>query len=277
VVTYLPIVPSGAVGSNKGCPSLALSLVCAQGILVLVLRKYKHRTPHDLLANIEQHMLAPIQTRGEELHVEWIKHIRDFKTWIADAGCGLSNPFVSRVNTQTGMFKMAAHSFTYKLRMDLSDDENVLLLQGGLPRNVGQFGEHQFDVFAVVKGRMKDTAPNGPPVLVLPNSRSYLVTAGGPRGTCYKHPIAKERQAELEGLADALEEATAAWEGTYSYVTAARELRCLAAGRDSVRPPTHWLEASGAAPIVPVELTSNPYFSHLPAASWRLLSHFRRL
>ena len=238
-------------------------------LLSRVLRKFTFRTPAELVKLIHQHMKTTSMDRGEELHVEWVKHIRDFHSWMNSCGVTLYNCWRPRHDDN----RPTPHSFAYKLRQDLTASEQALLRRAGRE----PFAPSAHDVFGIVKGRMNHTVPNGPPVLSLPVSRRDKLPKAGPTGTAYKrHPMTDERRMHLLDLACVLEKMSLQWAEEYSYSPAVAELRALANGRDEERAPRGWLEATSNAPQQAIATTGNPYFSHLPQPSWQMLSAFRR-
>ena len=88
--------------------------------------------------------------------------------------------------------------------------------------------------------------------------------------------MTEDRQKELENFANSLEHLSQEWRPEHSLFRAARELRFLARGRDSVPSEDGFLE-SAAAEREPLPSTRNPYFNHLPNVSWQMLVKFSRV
>ena len=238
------------------------------GILLgLVLKRICFQRPEELREAVEAKLSEVVASRGEELGVHLLTHIRNFHGWLKALGLKPRNAFMPRDNVHP------PHSFTYKLRMDLSPLEYQLLQQ---ERTDVGFAEHDLDVFCAVKGRMHDRGLNGPPVLIVPRERLENLQGPAPTGGCYRrHALTASRQNELRMFADALQEFTAEWDHEFTYFRAAQDLRKLASGRDEERAPPGWLEQPGTAiPESSAEPTSNPYYDHLPNLSWRLLVNF---
>ena len=81
----------------------------------------------------------------------------------------LHNAFVTRKGIE------ASHAFTFKVRADLSTAE-----VHNIPRKRKRFDEHQEDVFAIAKGRMRMTKTQ-PPVLAIPHCLLALMHGKEPK------------------------------------------------------------------------------------------------
>ena len=233
-------------------------------LLALVLRKERFQTPSELEGLIKVLMATHIRSRGEELHVTRLDSIRDFTTWMWPQGLKLHSCWMTRKGV------LAPHSFTYKLRGDLTSTEVALL--DAEPTDLA-FPRQPNDVFCIWKQRMHSTSPNGPPVLVLPESRLAAMVDAAPT-TYHSKALKPGRANELHGLATSLEQLTEPWGDDMSYFRAAEHLRELANGLPETPHPTGWLEEQAPALLNPVPATQNPYFSHLPLMSWRMLVDF---
>ncbi|CAJ1436032.1 unnamed protein product [Effrenium voratum] len=235
-------------------------------LLALVLRKVRIKVPDDLRVAILTGMAPVTAGKGYELNCELMTHVRDFNSWMRPALAHCYNCFVTRRGVQS------PHSFTFKLRMDLSHTElSSLQEQGLVASRVG----HAHDVFVVVKHYMSSKAPNGPPVLLLPTDRFLRLASPAPTGSCYAtHPMNEKRKSDLQNLAAFLENMSSAWGVEHSYFRAAQELRCLADGRDAHRSTDGYLESLQPARDQPLALTDNPYYNNLPGASWQMLVKF---
>lgn len=239
------------------------------GILfALVLRRIRFQRPAELQEAISVAMQDVVAARGERLGSFLLTHTRDFKTWMQPLGIKPHNAFMTRDG------QSAAHSFTYKFRMDLTPDELASL---ETETSAGIFAPHDWDVFCTVKKRMHSVSNNGIPVLVLPRERMSRLSSPGPAGSVYKKGALPERRRKaLREFANCLEDYTRAWDFKFSYCRAAEDLRLLANGRDQEVAPAGWLESAGEARAHPLVTTSNnPYFGHLPDISWRLLVKFK--
>lgn len=240
------------------------------GILfALVLRRICFQRPVELRDAISIAMAAVVSGRGEILGVFLLTHIRDFKTWMKPLGIKLTNAFMTRGNIQ------APHSFTYKMRMDLTPDEHRSLQRSAV---MFDWDADDWDVYCVVKKWMHSEALSQCPILILPKERLHRLPCPGPGGSCYKKgALSEQRCKDLYDYADALVSFTRAWDTKFSYHRAAQDLRLLADGRDAEVAPSGWLEAPGMARALPVQIASNnPYFGHLPDVSWPLLVKFKK-
>ena len=128
-------------------------------ILSTVLRPCRFQVPDDLIALLLSKMEEFVSSKGEELFVEKVLHIRDFDAWLGQVRVQLHNCFVSRGG------RLAAHSFVYKCRCHLTPKE----LEQLPPQRRG-VEEHDHDVFALTKRRMHMTSFR-PPVLCYPRRR----------------------------------------------------------------------------------------------------------
>ena len=165
-------------------------------ILSTVLRPCRFQVPDDLVALLLSKMEEFVSAKGEELFVEKVLRIRDFDAWLGQVRVQLHNCFVSRGG------RLAAHSFVYKCRCHLTPKE----LEQLPPQRRG-VEEHDHDVFALTKGRMRMTSFR-PPVLCYPRRRV---------GHCALSPVPSDFKSLAEGsskddyikkvvkLADALE------------------------------------------------------------------------
>ena len=235
-------------------------------LLALVLRRVKFQTPIELSRYIQVGMAEVVAARGELLNVEHLTHIRDFLAWMAALGVDITGCWVTRRNMDV------PHSFTYKLRGDLTHNEQQRLRAE--PSDLG-FPLDASDVFCVTKQFMASTEPTGPPVLVLPAGRAQGMIAPYPTGTCYrKASISERRRTELRQLANDLESLSRHWSIEHSYFRAGAALRNLADGRDAERSQDGFLEATAVGNRARVEATDNPYFGHLPGLTFRMVVRF---
>ncbi|CAJ1425821.1 unnamed protein product [Effrenium voratum] len=194
--------------------------------------------PEELRLAILTGMSAIVAGKGYDLHCELMSHVRNFKEWMDPMCVHPHNCWRARQGIES------PHSFTFKLRMDLTQAEFSWLQQSPTDRG---WPAHELDVFVVVKHYMASESPNGPPVLLIPNSRYLRMQQAAPQGSCYAtHPMNEKRRKELRKLAEALETLSNEWAAEHSYFRAARELRLLANGRDALRSTDGFLEAASA-------------------------------
>ena len=226
-------------------------------ILLIVLQRYFWEVPSDLAEQLAQALVEHVRNKGEELDVQLIHDVRDFESWLAPLGITIHNAFVRREG------KEASHSFSYKVRTDLSSGEVAALKKRrGVP-------EHPEDVFAIVKGRMHYTEAQ-PPVLCLPHGRFSNVVSSSPTKLLERNPLEAGRADKLQKLADTLRSMPE------PYTRAADEIeRKLRGGEDEPPPQLEWL-SEAAEPREAVEPTGNQYFGHLPDTHWQLLATFHR-
>ena len=204
-------------------------------LLARVLRKSRVQISEDLIAAILAGMTPILAGKGYGVNAELITHVRHFKAWFAEM---CVNPYSCWVRRQ-GV--MAPHSFTFKLRMDLTQREQALLQQEPTDRG---WPSDPFDVFCVVKHYMSSQGPNGPPVLLVPNERFARLSTPAPTATCpASQAMSEQRKRHLRQLAAELEDLTAQWTAEHSMFRAAQELRNLADGRNQEASQDGYLEA----------------------------------
>jgi hypothetical protein len=229
-------------------------------ILLLVLRPLSWETPKELNELIQKALIPSCEAKKEELIVEEVGQIHDFDAWLQSMGINLYNAFVSRGG------KEASHSFTYKVRSDLTGSQ----LQN-MPRKRKRFQEHEEDVFAIVKGRMH-MVKTQTPVLALPHCLLSSVQGLQPPQVKQARTIEAPRRNELEKLADRLEESAE------KYPRAAEVIRRRLAGiSEEEEAPIFECLSHPVEARQPVATTSNQYYEHLPDTAWRLLASFRRV
>ena len=232
-------------------------------LLASVLHRHRFIVPSDLVALIQARMHVFAKC-GEECHAFLLDHIFDFGSWLDPQGIHLHNCFVTRQGVD------APHSFLYKQRQDLTPREQAQLLA----RRVTMEPDCT-DVFCVTKHFMHNTAPNGPPVLVLPRSRCDRLHAHGPEIACVKRRgMTADRRDELRMLASALEALSAEWRSQHSYFRAAHCLRELADWTPQGPAAHTWLWHQVPRRAHPVVETNNRYFNNLPEMAWQLLVRF---
>ena len=199
------------------------------------------------------------------LEVERLRGIRSAWDWLSHAGIELLNAFKRR----PGIDRDVPHSFSFKLRRDLSSDEERMVAACG-DRCCRADPAHPDDVFCLVKTFMADAQLQQSPVLVLPASRSQRVPAT-PR-TVTRRPISEDRARGLVVLARTLEKPA------YGLARAASYLRQLAANHPvqlEDLPALSWL-AARAAPQPLVDRQALP-LAVLPQTPWNLQVRFKHL
>lgn len=213
----------------------------------------------EFISRLRVALAARIAAKNEELRVEELHHIRDFRSWLAPIDITMYNAWVSRDGID------ASHAFTFKHRQDLTRKESDSMM-----RQQRGFHGHDHDVFVVVKPYMHSAASKRP-VLVLPKSRADRVAHRCPSTLVEGEAMTEVRGNELVSLANTLELEQ------YSLHEAARALRALV--HEPVQPmvcSAPWLEIDEVAPNAVLGDTGNHMFSHLPDTSWDLLARFHR-
>ena len=229
-------------------------------ILVTVLRRRRFEVPQDLVDALRENISDHVKNKGEELDVQLVGAARGFEAWLAPLGVTLTNTFMNRPKNG----KETAHSFTFKVRADLSPQERA-----DLRRRWGMAEEHPEDVFCVTKGRMYMTKGQAP-VLVLPHSFLPRVSSPTPTELHPRAPLEKPEKDNLTKLAAALEGMPR------PYLKAAEVIRNTLREEPQEAPCNfRWL-GEAAPPREAVQPTGNRYYEHLPDTSWNLLATFHR-
>ena len=231
-------------------------------VLSLVLRKIKFQEKHELMHALIRLMKIKIEAKGEKLYVEVLAHIRAFDSWLMPFGVELYNAFGTRQGIES------PHSFTYKLRRDLTHSEQRMI-----PARARGYDGEEGDVFACVKTYMHDTGLQQPPLMVLPASRVRDAQLGLAPAAYQADPeLTPQRQGELRDLARMLRT------DVYKLDRAADALEELARGVPMTNlPSTPWLDEDVGNPFAPIVASNNELFPHLPDTSWHLLVRFKRM
>ena len=228
-------------------------------ILMRVIQRYTWETPQEFLDLVKQEIAEFVEAKDEVLICENVRTIRDFDTWLKTPGVTLKNAFLPREG------RSVPHSFTYKVRNDLTPSE-LSAVPGRKPKSFHTDGE---DVFAVVKGRMHMTKCQNP-VLAFPQCLLKDMSGVVPDKCLVPEPLKEPRKNELLKLAEILE-----FKVADPYPKAAEAIRNLVHAPDRAPAPLPWLSQDGWT-RTPVDMTSNPYYEHLPDTSWNLLASFSR-
>ena len=209
---------------------------------------------------------AKVAKRGERLIVRILPAVRNAWNWLQVIGVELHNAWVRR----SGCAAETPHSFSFKLRRDLSADEaSMLARQAGA---VDKAAPDAFDVFCLVKTFMADQRLQQAPVLVLPASCARRVSPA-PSFIVPRADMSSKRKRELVAFAQVLEKPC------YGLHRAAKYLRGLAShpltyGGDQL-PELCWLSRV-SQPWAPLSFTGNAHFRHLPDVPWELKARFKR-
>ncbi len=209
-----------------------------------------------------------MQRRKEVLKVELVHGMRSTWEWLEPAQVELFNAFLPRQGGQV------PHSFMFKLRRDLSDDEQrmVVASDARFPMGDPARGEPTPDnVFCLVKTHMADAHLQQAPLMVLPRSRAVRVRQV-PRTVVPRAALHEKRAKELLSFARALETPTYGLRDAAAYIRGLVTPPCV--GIDDL-PRLQWLES----PAAPFGL-ANPQGGGpvaLPSVPWNLRVRFKRL
>lgn len=233
----------------------------------LLQRKRTFEVPEEVMAFIRANVDVKFKDKGEELHVERLTTVRDFADWLAPLNVTLSNAFANRDGVE------APHSFSFKFRRDLLASERAWLAEPSQPRRRGPgvpgSPELQEDVFCCVKTYMRDTELQQAPTLVIPADRRVRVPTAGPVNIVPLHEMKGKMIEQYLLLAQECEM-------ELDLPRAAQALKDLVRKREYIRPPDQWLTRI-CQPLPTMEdETGNPFFRHLPATSFQLVSRFGR-
>lgn len=213
------------------------------------------RTPaSDRLLRTE--LLKRSEGRSEDLSVEAMRAVRDWKQWLSATGVTPYHAWMTRAGIE------APHSFTWKLRRDLTGSE-----LGMLPLN--KRGGHPGDVFCLVKNFIKDTVLQQPPVLAMPQARLALLDSH-PHSVADLPEVSADRRADLRKLALAVQSEMPGSADYLEFLAARRAARLC----DLM--PVDWLPTV-SQPELPLQPTANAEYPNLPEASWELKVRFSRI
>ena len=225
-------------------------------VLTKVIRPYKWQTPTEFGNILRREMQSIVAQKQEELHVQQVHHVRDFDSWLAGARVQLYGTFLP---SRAG--EAAAHSFSFKVRSDLSFRDQAQLRHDR--------DKHNDDVFALVKGRMHHTSTK-PPVLVLPYER-YRNLSRTPMSLLPRHVFSDQERKNFDKLISTLRELP------IPATAAATAVRAMLDGSDAIgHPPALHILQDDPPPRQRIAHTANEYFEHLPDVSRNLVARFRR-
>ena len=226
-------------------------------ILSVVLRRCSWETPEDLEQHLLEKLKGHVEKKKEEFGVTYVQNIHDFDEWLGSLGITLKGCFVGRQG------RLAAHSFVYKVRSDLSHAQAGAVVK----RKGAKQQEDPGDVFALTKGRMHMSKWKAP-VLCLPVNALSKMTGNAPPELARNDVKGPEN---LRKLAKALVEKM-----PQPKARAAGKIQSMLDENDgNPAAPLQWL-ADPPPPRAAVSATTNAYFDHLPDTSWELLSTFHR-
>ena len=198
------------------------------------------------------------------LKVELVTGIRFFWEWLAPARVDLFNAFLLRHGAEV------PHSFMFKLRRDLSDDEQRMVVAANA-RCQSDGPPLPDDVFCLVKTYMADTRLQQAPLLVLPRSRAARIRQV-PRAVVPRAPLHEKRAKELLNFARALASPIYGLREAAAYVQGLLAPSCV--GIDDL-PRLHWLEAD--PPPLGLGNPRGGETAALPKVPWNLKVRFKGL
>lgn len=228
------------------------------GVVAQILCRQKtFQDPADVKRIVQQGLQDRIAAKGEDLSVEFLDEVRDFRTWLEVTGVVPHNAFGNREGVA------APGAFSWKLRLDLTSAERAMMTaRPGTP-------VHQHDVFCLVKASMHLVDLQQPPVLVMPAARCRRVAAQ-PVGLQARIAYSDDRVAQLQKLAEVCE-------FSCGMPRAAAYIRRLVTPRiDQPLPPlTVWLCSRSVVRLDAAIAIGSPAFPHLPDAMlWRMKVRF---
>ena len=226
-------------------------------------------TPADFKAALTQELQPIASHKGEELVVEEVRHVRDFREWLSGLKITPSGCYMAHKGGGNEK-RPVPHSFVYKCYTDLLPKEVEKIKK---PRRAAISAAE--DVYAILKGRMYMTE-SLPPVLVLP--KSVLEAAQLPplpTEILKAEPPSDDEKAALLKLAQYLDSQAV------GMTRAAAEIRerYLSDDPDAAipaAPPLLWLQGQPPVHREVIPVTRNMYYEHLPDDSWPMLVKFHR-
>lgn len=228
-------------------------------VLSLVLRKVAFRTSRHLIDSLHAILEPRVVAKGEALYVTELTHIRDFVAWLEPAGVKLHNGFGTRYGVES------PHAFMYKLRRDLTKQEQSMIQPTSLCAHGGPF-----DVFCCVKTYMHSPHLQDPPLMVLPTERAKQVQVRHPTTYIPIQTFSRQRAEELRALAKLLRREPSAMPDAAEALEA-----MLGPHPEPPLPASPWLDEDAARPVDLLAETGNTLFPHLPDSSWQLLVRFK--
>lgn len=267
-------------------------------ILWLLVRKASFQTPSEILAFLGEQLRPHICQRGEELVTEMLTGVRDYYNWYCPIGLHLHNCFrISQGGEIQGVFKTfvpqgqikttirnnktqcskvlchnrrhpffgrkrgsedkeTPHSFAFKLGSCL-DATEAAMLHEVLPDAV----------YCCVKTFMRDCQLQQPPELCIPRERALTILTDLPQGYVSRRPLTSTEISTCLSLAAAVLE--------MGLVQAEAALQDHVRVRRYALAPLSWLRDLQQPNMHIPDAGRNPYFSHLPASSWKLIAELQ--
>ena len=220
-------------------------------VLWLMLRKKSWQTPQEVLQAIAAGLRERVSRRGETLLAEQLGAVRDFKIWLGRLGLTTDNCYKTRHGVE------APHCFTMKLGCLLTPEERAMLA-----RETGTAVQPD-GVYCCVKMFLHSTKLQQAPVYQMPAARWARVQTASPTGTLRRAQSEDDVKVILELSRACLD---------LDLIEAGEALRQLVYSRRYFLPNLTWLETFKQPDVVDLagSITLNPYFPHLPEASWRM-------
>ena len=233
------------------------------GIVTELLRRSaSFQCPADVKKLLQDGLENHISMKGEKLYVEKLDCVRDFSAWLGPLGTELHNAF----QTRKGI--VAPHSFYFKRRQDLFDDEAKQL---SLQRSA-DFSSHPLDVFVMVKQFMHSKELQQPPLLCIPLTFLNRLNTQLPANLKPRHVVDDDRKRKLGKFAGIFRNRA---QGV-TFQNAASYYEELASGGPmNLAVPESTVLSSLVRSNAHCEPTNNAEFPHLPATSWELKVRFK--
>ena len=233
------------------------------GIVTELLRRSaSFQCPADVKKLLQDGLENHISMKGEKLYVEKLDCVRDFSAWLGPLGTELHNAF----QTRKGI--VAPHSFYFKRRQDLFDDEAKQL---SLQRSA-DFSSHPLDVFVMVKQFMHSKELQQPPLLCIPLTFLNRLNTQLPANLKPRHVVDDDRKRKLGKFAGIFRNRA---QGV-TFQNAASYYEELASGGPmNLAVPESTVLSSLVRNNALCEPTNNAEFPHLPATSWELKVRFK--
>jgi hypothetical protein len=230
----------------------------------ILLKSLGYDCPECLAMILKAGLKAKMLRRGEELYVERLGAVRDYKLWLSDLGVELFNAFATR--DKLGGLRTTIHSIAFKRRQDLFPEEKHMLRQG-LSHD---FGAEQGDVFALCKVYMHSVKLSQPPLLVLPKSYLNKLKSRGPFALVANHGIDPDRAGAIQKRANFHRDPGNDLVDLYLPHTVAYYEALLANPHVPMPPAAEVLTEQRCLGSTLGGASTNAEFPHLPSVAWEL-------
>ena len=228
-----------------------------------VIRRYRYETVQDLKQYMEAVLGPSFCKDNQQLHVKELTCVRKFTEWLKPLGVTQHGRWATRKGIE------APHSFSYKLLMDLTGEEQAAATHHSWFRS--RYETSAKDVMCCVKTYMRGTHLQAP-LCVLPGSHVNLIDALSPP-TCVGPTMTQAEKEHFNQVAATLDDPY------YGYHRAAAGLRSLV--RSCEEPAvftddTPWLHNVADERVPLLYPAQNPFFTHLLESSWTMKVQTRR-